>query len=99
MKRAMGAEHGLLSDEAVTAVQRCSGEFLSFIVSEARSRVVKEGGTKVTYADIMATVAALGFKCAHHSPLAALARQSIACVCLSQAVPRAAQVPYDAAVR
>lgn len=76
MKHAMGPQGGLVSDEAVAAVQRCTSEFLSFVVSEARSRVSKEGrekegGEKVSYADIMAALAALGFKCAQQSSHAA----------------------------
>ena len=76
MKRAMGPQGGVVSDEAVAAVQRCTSEFLSFVVSEARSRVSKEGrekegGEKVSYADIMAALAALGFKCAQQSSHAA----------------------------
>ena len=63
MRRAMGGEQAALSnEEAIDAVQACTSEFLSFIVSEARVRVQKEGGTAVQYSDIATALTSLGFK-------------------------------------
>ena len=62
MKRAMGGEQDAITDETVSVVQRCTTEFVSLVVSEARVRVAKEGRTSVTYSDIATALNALGFK-------------------------------------
>ena len=62
MKRSMGGEYEALTADAVAAVQRCSSEMVSMIVSESRVKAVKEGRTTVGYADIMGVLSALGFK-------------------------------------
>lgn len=65
MQRAMGGDHEALTSDAVDAVQRCTGETISLVVSEARLKAAKEGRTAVGYADIMGVLSGLGFKCAH----------------------------------
>ena len=64
MRRAVGGdEQAVVSNEAsVAAVQQCTSEFLSFVVSEARIRVAKEGRTTVTYPDMVGALTSLGFK-------------------------------------
>ena len=62
MKRAMGGEQDAITDPSVSVVQRCTTEFVSLVVSEARVRVAKEGRTSVTYSDIVTALNALGFK-------------------------------------
>ena len=42
MRHAMGGEQEAITQEAVDAVQRCAGEFISFVVSEARARATRE---------------------------------------------------------
>ena len=51
-----------LSEDAVEAVQVCTGEFLSLLVSEARQRVAREGRDAVTEADLLAVLNTLGFR-------------------------------------
>ena len=46
------------------AHQACSSEFLSFVASEARARVLKEGRTAVTDADMLWALDRLGMKSA-----------------------------------
>ena len=62
MKRAIGGEHGAVSAPAVAAVQCCTSEFISFVVSEARMRVAREGRTTVTYTDVASSLITLGFR-------------------------------------
>ena len=62
MKRAMGGEQDAITDPSISVVQRCTTEFVSLVVSEARVRVAKEGRTSVTYSDIATALNALGFK-------------------------------------
>ena len=62
MKRTLGGEQDAISPPSLAAVQRCTTEFLSLIVSEARNRVAKDRRGAVTYADILAALGALGFK-------------------------------------
>ena len=62
MKRALGGEQDAITDPSVSVVQRCTTEFVSLVVSEARVRVAKEGRTSVTYSDIATALNALGFK-------------------------------------
>ena len=62
MKRSMGGEHEALTADALAAVQRCTSEMVSMIVSESRVKAVKEGRTTVGYADIMGVLSTLGFK-------------------------------------
>ena len=62
MKRTMGGEHEAITAPSVSAVQRCSTEFLSLVVSEARARVAKDRRSIVTYNDIIAALNHLGFK-------------------------------------
>ena len=62
MKRSIGGDRSVLTDESVAAVQRCTSEYVSFIVSEARAKVWREGKSNITYADIMAVLQSLGFK-------------------------------------
>ena len=58
----MGGDHEALTSEALAAVQRCTSEMLSLVVSEARVKAAKEGRTTVGYADIMGVLSSLGFK-------------------------------------
>ena len=51
-----------LSEDAVEAVQVCTGEFLSLLVSEARQRVAREGRDAVTEADLLTVLNTLGFR-------------------------------------
>ena len=44
------------------AVQACSSEFLSFIASEARVKVRREGRSEVNEGDMLWALHALGFK-------------------------------------
>lgn len=62
MKRTMGGEQDAVTAASVTAVQRCTTEFLNLVVSEARARVAKDRRSTVTYADMIAALATLGFK-------------------------------------
>ncbi len=62
MKRAMGGEQEAITAPSITVVQRCTTEFLSLVVSEARARVAKERRTSVTYSDISTALNTLGFK-------------------------------------
>ena len=67
MRHAMGGEQEAITQEAVDAVQRCAGEFISFVVSEARARAPREDRVSISYADIMGVLGTLGFR---HVPLA-----------------------------
>ena len=62
MRHAMGGEQEAITQEAVDAVQRCAGEFISFVVSEARARAPRENQTSISYADIMGVLGTLGFR-------------------------------------
>lgn len=62
MRRAIGGEQDAITAESVIAVQRCTGEFLSLIVSEARARAAQEGRASVSYAEILGVLSGLGFK-------------------------------------
>ena len=44
------------------AVQACSSEFLSFVASEARVKVRREGRSEVNEGDMLWALHALGFK-------------------------------------
>ena len=51
-----------IESDAVEAVQACSSEFLSFIASEARLKVRREGRSEVNEGDMLWALQALGFK-------------------------------------
>ena len=51
-----------IESDAVEAVQACSSEFLSFIASEARLKVRREGHSEVNEGDMLWALQALGFK-------------------------------------
>ena len=51
-----------IESDAVEAVQACSSEFLSFIASEARVKVRREGRSEVNEGDMLWALQALGFK-------------------------------------
>ena len=57
-----------------TFVQTCTSEFLSFVASEARARVQKEGRTTVSDADMLWALDKLGMK-AFIDPLSSPAEQ------------------------
>ena len=63
MKRSLGAEHDALTREAIEAVQRCTSETVSMIVSEARLRATRQSHTTLGYADIMGVLSDLRFGC------------------------------------
>ena len=63
MKRSLGAEHDALTREAIEAVQRCTSETVSMIVSEARLRATRQCHTTLGYADIMGVLSDLRFGC------------------------------------
>ena len=64
MRQAMGGEQDVITSESVDAITRCTAEFLSFVVSEARESSVHDGSSNISYAHILGTLQSLGFKCA-----------------------------------
>ena len=62
MRQAMGGDQDAITAESVNAVQRCTGEFLSFVVSEARVRAARENRGSVGYADIVGALSVVGFR-------------------------------------
>lgn len=51
-----------IDSDAVEAVQVCSSEFLSFVASEARVKVRREGRSEVNEGDMLWALQSLGFK-------------------------------------
>ena len=60
--RPCAAQTKRIEGDAVEAVQACSSEFLSFIASEARVKVRREGRSEVNESDMLWALQALGFK-------------------------------------
>ena len=107
MCRSMGGEQAAITTESVEAVQRCTSEFISFIVSEARSRVTREGRESVSFGDMCGVLGSFGFKCVHApKPRSSRVRNSnltrvgrcFFCCGTGQALPRPAASAHDGAL-
>ena len=100
MKSAMGGDADVITAESVDAVQRCTGEFLSFVTSEARARAVRDGRASVSYADIVGALGTCGFRCAPFRcpEFIFITRPDRLSLC-PQALHRAVEGAHDAALQ